>query len=578
MRVKRLQESMERELAEKGRIDTAAAQRIIARASGWFHQVSGERSTLRDLLAREAGRIDLEARDLLERFLSEDDRPHTGFGRLAEGLASLPAQTLVVIELFRGVAESIFRSGVASREEVERVREAARPLAVRGRASIRRLDPRAGVVPVEQALRAAIGAIDGFAFLSTPPVGSSENRHVVLIKPGVNWGGVHGYPTVTSWEAVYAVTRMALEEADRRSASIQVVVGDESGIENKLWGGSTMENMESCRILHGAVLAGLEHAAALGPNGRTLPGATELLERARRSDPITRADVDLIDAAFRAGVRVVAFEDGEFTRIPVLGARHFTSGILVPKLVVEEVTDIVNLCKPPGRHVVLGNTGVTGAIKNHIGLLGAADRSPALHGPFDRLPAINDGENGDSFVARMQALGQAALAGEGREVAHALEHSTRFDLDLGGPGRGFQEKLVELYLAFRERERFSATDMRRTVSSFGPDVGDLMDVGVVIAALDPATLDLLGSAFLKCAYEAMASARDDALPGGDTVVEYLAGRTWLREGTAFDQTLHVAANSYGVGPIDFAHLDMVRLEDSGFSEDELAHLTRYLGG
>src|SRR5438874_2214882 len=81
-------------------------------------------------------------------------------------------------------------------------------------------------------LKQAVDDIKGMDFLSTPPKGKTTNEHTVLIKPGVNWG-INGYPTATSGESTYAMTRQTLEAAQQKGAKVNVIIGDESGIENK---------------------------------------------------------------------------------------------------------------------------------------------------------------------------------------------------------------------------------------------------------------------------------------------------------------------------------------------------------
>jgi hypothetical protein len=137
------------------------------------------------------------------------------------------------------------------------------------------------------------------------------------------------------------------------------------------------------------------------------------------------------------------------------------------------------------------------------------------------------------------------------------------------PGLPFHEKIVELYLAVAAKERFSLADMRRTVSSIGPDLGDTIDIGAVLAARDPLSLDVLAGALLKRAYAGIGNVFAALEPGGDTLLEYLVGRTWLQDGTPFDLMSHIAANSYGVGPVDLAHLDLKGVENSGFSAAEM---------
>jgi hypothetical protein len=120
--------------------------------------------------------------------------------------------------------------------------------------------------------------------------------------------------------------------------------------------------------------------------------------------------------------------------------------------------------------------------------------------------------------------------------------------------------------------------MRWTVSSFGPDLGDTIDIGAVIAAEDPVTLDVLAGAFLKRRYEEIGGWIDALKPGGDTFSEYLAGKTWLRKCTPFDLMSHIAANSYGVGPIDLEDIYLKGLESSGFRVREIDAVAWYLQG
>src|SRR5207249_2336110 len=121
-------------------------------------------------------------------------------------------------------------------------------------------------------------------FLNKPPAGKAVNEHTVLIKPGVNWG-INGYPTCTSEESTYASVRQTLEEGDKRGAKVNVVVGDESGIEGKMWGATTMGNFELSGVLDGAVRAGLERAAALeGKGDAQYAGAKALLDGLKNSD------------------------------------------------------------------------------------------------------------------------------------------------------------------------------------------------------------------------------------------------------------------------------------------------------
>jgi hypothetical protein len=453
---------------------------------------------------------------------------------------SLPKNFILLFQAVYAQFAQYFRNGAGEPEEIKEVREDPRNKKIREIVSIAKINSKRSMEEVETALEKVVYDINGFEFLSYPPQGRENNEHTVLIKVGVNWG-LNGYPTVTSWESVYAVTKMCLEEARRRKAMIKVIVGDESGIENELWGGTTMKNFEHTKILHAAVLAGLEYAASLEvKNPGSFKGAGELLRLVHEGHRITLGQEDtnskrMRDMAHQAGVDIIAFgdEDQDFIRVQIPASekvRHFKDGIFIPVVVAKDVTDIVNLPKPPGRHLIMGNTGLTGAMKNHVGLLKASDRSWMFHGEGNLLP--------DS--------------------------------------KGFHEKIVEIYLAFKDKERFSATDMRQTVSSLGPDIGDTIDIGAVIAAKDPVTLDLVAAAFLRERYKEIGNWFDALKPGGDSFWEYWAGKTWLRNCTPFDLKSHIAANSYGLGPIDLDHIDFKGFESSGFRVREIDSVAGYL--
>lgn len=482
-----------------------------------------------------------------------------------ERIKSLIAIIILLAESARGQLEQLFKNGTATPRRIREVREEARKsnYNFRGNVSIAKIDPKMdlerSLEEVETALKKVIGDIEGFDFLANTPKGKEKNEHTVLIKVGVNWG-ILGYPSVTSWESVYAVTKLCLEEAKSRRVPIKVIVGDESGIEINLWEGTTMHNFEQTGVLHAAVLAGVDHAASLEAESPVkFEGAGELLKRMHEGYRVTNNKEDtlsqqMIEMADKAGVeKIIGFQpskdkdvigsksgDKDFIRIPVPAGekvKHFKEGIFIPRIVAEEVTDIINLPKPPGRHMIMGNTGLTGALKNHVGLLKPSDRLSQLHGEAGPL---------------LRSLSER------------------------GPGMGFHEKIAEIYLAFKDRERFSAVDMRWTISSLGPDFGDTIDVGAVIAAKDPVTLDAVAAALLNKRYVEIGSWFDALKLGGDTFWEYLAGKTWLRKCTPFDLKSHIAANSYGIGPIDLDHIDFKGFESSGFRVRELDTIAGYL--
>lgn len=480
----------------------------------WQHLTEKVLEEHRDRFADEALRQDL-ARALVQQVKS-GQAPWDSWDSFLDFLTRVPGLAILLVEACLGQGWQIFKDGKAPADILLKVRQQASQVNFHGTASLVKIDPQTKeVAEIEAALKKAVEAIDGFDFLSRPPEGRADNKHTVLIKVGVNWGHF-GYPTVTSPEAVYAVARMCAAAAAGRGAEAEVVVGDESGIEIALWGGTTLENFEHTGIL---------------------------------------------DAAQRAGARVAPFDGLERLTLTIPGTRHFPEGIPVPRFVAEEVTDIINLCKPPGRHMIMGNTGVTGALKNHIGLLAGAARSPGLHGPYDRLPPPAAGQTGDSYREGLKARGEAIRGDPSGAAAYKYSLHVLFHWHNFAPDLPFHEKIAELYLAVRDKERFSITDMRRTVSSIGPDLGDTIDIGAIIAAKDPVTLDILAGALLKRAY--------DQAAGRDSLLERLVGRTWLQDGTPFDLMSTIAANSYGVGPMDTAHID---LSHSGFSNLEMQEI------
>lgn len=333
------------------------------------------------------------AHDLERLLFLKSERKASSFEWIILIFKSIPAILELIYESILGQLGQLLSPGTAKDSYIKKVRAAGRKREPRFRAtaSIAKLDPHAGVAEVEEALNKTIKAIDGFQFVSELPKGKEKNEHTVLIKVGVNWG-YFLYPTVTSWESVYAVTKMCLNQP----TIVKVIIGHESGIENRLWGGTTKHNFEQTGILHAAVLAGLEQAASLeGADPAKFKGAMELLKRARKGHKVTfdRGDTDsakMIDMALQAGVDIIAFDEEEYKPIPIPDAekiKHFPKGALVPKIVDEEVTDIINLPKPPGRHLIMGNTGLSGALKNHIGLLQADERMLRLHGQWHRFPS-----------------------------------------------------------------------------------------------------------------------------------------------------------------------------------------------
>ncbi len=515
----------------------------------------------------------------------------------------------LVLGVFRGQLAMLGHDGTASPQERQEVRDYARPMQVRGSVCLARLDPAdSDRLRIYAALQRAIAALDGFAFLDRPPPGQNRHHHTILIKPGVNWG-YFLYPTVSSWQSVYALTRLCFEAAAARDATVTIIVGDESGIECALHEHTTTGNLAYTGIYHGAVLAGLEQAAVLEASQPELfQGAQRLflqaqeLADAKTRDPNFSLPVPwdestppeyeaMIALARQAGVRVVAFDEGGppaelYTTIALPNSRHFPEGLQIPTVVATEVTDIINLCKPPGRHLILGNSGLSGAVKNYIGLLAGAQRAPQLHGFTDRSPfwPTPGGEAlREQFTELQQKLQSTPRARKVRSLTQqfiAAHRRTPTEVS------ALHGKIVEVYLAFREKERFCVTDLRQTLGSHGPDFGEVIDIGAVIAASDAPSLDLVAGALLELAYER--HERDTAgrkrgfwrgmltalRPGRASPEGFLFGWTWLSPGTSpFDLKSHLAANASLLGPVDCDHLELQGLE---FTCGEMLALTSVL--
>lgn len=460
---------------------------------------------------------------------------------------------------------------------------------------------------VYAAQKQAIDAIGGFDFLSKPPDGKAKNEHTVLIKPGVNWG-INGYPFNTSAESTYATAKQALEEADQRGADVKVLIADESGIECKTWGGTTMGNFEISGVLDGGVRAGLERAVALEKKGDPkFAGAQKLWDSLSDKGGVERRvtlkDKDAIAMAEKAGVKLAGFEDGQYVRVPVPdiapgvpGNKHFPDGILIPKVVQDEVTDIINVPKPPGRHALMGCAGLSGAMKNHIGLLASSDRVPMLHGPLDRVPGLSTGELGpawrDEFKELSNKINDPKLSTADRAaLLKQVQGSTSWDLNNeNGPNMMLHEKIAELTSVFAGKERFSVADMRRTVSSVGPDIGDTIDVGKIVASKDAATVDVVANSLMKNAYDHLGDPKEGkhgldlgnlvkhpadwmrtTLGNADTPTEYFYGRTWLeKDATAFDTLQIRAAMAYGLAPLG---LDMIDFKTGNPKDEALKRIT-----
>ncbi len=539
--------------------------------------------------------------------------------KVEEGLISIPMMAFGwTRELIEGTASIVRGRGTISgpvSAELKALNKTGT-----SRVGVVDIDPKpSGTAAAERAKvyaaqKQAIDAIGGFDFMNTPPAGKTKNERTVLIKPGVNWG-INGYPFNTSAESTYATAKQALEEGAKRGADVKILIADESGIECKAWGGTTMGNFEISGVLDGGVRAGLERAVMLEKKGDPkFAGAQKLWDGLTDKNGVERRvtlkDKDAIAMAEKAGVKLAGFEDGQFVRVPVPdiapgvpGNRHFPDGILIPKVVHDEVTDIINAPKPPGRHALMGCAGLSGAMKNHIGLLASSDRVPMLHGPLDRVPGLNSGELGpawrDEFKELSDKLNDPKLSREDKAtLLKQVQSTTKWDLNNeNGPNMMLHEKIAELSSVFAGKERFSIADMRKTVSSVGPDIGDTIDIGKIVVSKDAATVDIVSNSLLKNAYDHLGEPKAgerklgdgkldlnlkdlfknpadwmrDTLGNADTPTEYFYGRTWLeKNATAFDTLQIRAAMAYGITP---QSLDMIEFKTGNPKTDEaLKHI------
>jgi hypothetical protein len=483
-----------------------------------------------------------------------------------EHAAANAANAQVMREYIKGTIRAVVSTGQADPAYLAAARKVSETQ--KAKAAVADLSPTASPREILKVFLQETEAIGGWSFLK------KGETHNVLVKPGINWG-INGYPSVSSWQSVYSAALATQLKGAAAGANVKVTVADESGIENKAFGTTTMDNMESTGILGGAVLAGVENSfIKVGMKGDAAHDAAvksiadALTARGVKLPPnptdadvaplVRRGDKGLIDRAQAGGVVIIPLDEqptmilkpvskgpdeklapNETNMTPEqLGAlKHFTQGIRVSSALAD-VTDIINLPKPPGRHGIMSNCGLTGAVKNYIGLMSGVDRGESLHSPWARTPPRRDDETpgsyqdrlkvfvnalGDRGVSRADVEAQGPVRPDSPDLGNWQAHEDELLKTAGewvenmksegqkladtpgneaeGPGQQFFEKLGELNLYFKSKERFVFTDMRETVASFGPDFGEKITVGKAIASDSAPIVDALGSAALKEAYQ-----------------------------------------------------------------------------
>lgn len=501
-----------------------------------------------------------------------------------EAAAARGSNAEVMKEWRDGTIAQFFKSGEAKETHVQAARKNA--VGVTATASVTALPVEASAKQVLETFLRQTDEIGGWNWMDKEI--NSKEPFPVMIKPGINWG-ISGYPSVTSWEGVYASALGTLERAAAKGHhNLEVTVADESGIENKDFGRTTMMNMEDTAIFGASVFAGVENAyRRQGMNDAAAhKAALDHIAKAMRArdakypdtvpnndkksipaDPkiedlvhlVKHSDTELIAMAKSGGVEIKALDEGPTTILkPVLKRRgqklksgevpmsrkqldamkHFKDGIRVNAEVLK-FKKMINLPKPPGRHGIMGNCGLTGANKNHIGLLAGVDRGTVLHNRFARVPQPREGENYGTFTERIEqavrwmgdgAVNLKELKREGRltedkmgdfnweahyddMVSTGEEWITHLNGEAqkladqgggeqaGGPGQQFFDKLGELEMFFQPMTAFTWTDMRQTVASLGPDFGEAIDVGISIASDNSSVVDAYATAALKQVYD-----------------------------------------------------------------------------
>jgi len=320
-----------------------------------------------------------------------------------------------------------------------------------------------------------------------------------------------------------------------------VLVGDQSGIENNLWGGNTMQNMERNGIVHGAVLAGLERAASLEAKDPKFRGAADLLQKARAlGRPIQASDKDLVDMAHQAGVTVKAFEQSDkvLVRPPQDGSfQHFKDGVHLPRELVEDVTLGINNPRL-ARHVLAGKEGLTCGYKNFVGLIDPHERMSVLHA---------SGATPEQFTEKIVELQELSRGSIPWKTFGDFRRAQKSVLGPDGDLKTLNRKL------------------------FGAD-STASEPGVVGVFSDDLTADAVGNALMAESYKKIGPR--SVLNGGAAVDELVSAKSWMPGGqSAMDVGLVQAAKRYGHFRDGF-HID---LAGSGLPPERVQALAGLLG-
>jgi hypothetical protein len=78
--------------------------------------------------------------------------------------------------------------------------------------------------------------------------------------------------------------------------------------------------------------------------------------------PLDEQDTRILKPVVKNPGETVAPNEANMAREQLDALKHVQDGIRV-STALDDVTDIINLPKPPGRHGIMGNCGLTGAVR-----------------------------------------------------------------------------------------------------------------------------------------------------------------------------------------------------------------------